>query len=87
MSGKPTFDASTVTDMNGPLKLDPRYGKAACRGMWFAAVFAFICIVLAALSWAGTTGKPEHAPILLVMALVGVVLFILSRFIVRSFLD
>jgi hypothetical protein len=49
--------------------------------MWLAGVLALVCLALAAFSWAGVIGKPQDVPILLLLALVGVVLFIFMRFI------
>jgi hypothetical protein len=71
--------------MDDPLEIDPRYRKAAARGMWFAAAFAVICAALAAFSWAGLMGKRQDVPMLLVMALAGVALFIFGRLVIRFF--
>jgi predicted alpha/beta hydrolase len=62
---------------------DPRYRRAAYRGMWFAALFTLVCGALAAFSWAGVMGQQQDAPMLLLMGLGGVVLFIFTRLVIR----
>lgn len=69
--------------MNDPLQIDAPYRRATFRAMWFAAAFAFVCAVLAALSWAGIIGKSQDVPMLLLMALGGIVIFILIRLVIR----
>jgi len=71
--------------MEDPLEIDPRYPKAATRGMWFSAAFALICAALAAFSLAGVIGQRQDALMLLVMALGGVALFIFGRLVIRFF--
>ena len=69
--------------MNDPLEIDPRYRKAAYRGIWFGAGFALVCVALATLSWTGVMGKPEDAPMLFGMAFGGAALFVFGRLIIR----
>ena len=79
MGGKRTNNEAKANRMDDPVDIDARYRRAAFGAMWFAAAFAMVLAALAALSWAGAIGKPEDASQLLVMALGGVVIFILSR--------
>jgi hypothetical protein len=69
--------------MNDPLIMDPRYRRAAYRCMWLGAAFALICAALAAFSWAGLMGQRKDAPMLVLMAVGGVVLFIFTRLVIR----
>jgi hypothetical protein len=85
LGGKQTLGQTTVVSMDDPLEIDPRYRKAATRGMWFAAAFTVICAALAALSWAGVMGQRQDAPMLLVMAVGGIVLFIFGRVVIHFF--
>jgi hypothetical protein len=71
--------------MTGPLEIGGSYRRAAILGMWFAAAFAVVFAVIAALSWLGFVGKPEDASMALLMALGGAVLFISMRLIIRLF--
>ena len=72
--------------MNDPLEIDAPYRRATFRAMSFAAAFALVCGILAALSWAGIIGKSQDAQMLLLMALGGIVLFIIIRLVIRLFL-
>jgi len=73
MGGKRTLDESTVTGMHDRMEINPRYRRAALYGMWFAAAFGAFFTTLAAFSWAGRIGEPGDAPMLLGMAVGGLV--------------
>ena len=51
--------------------------------MWFAAAFALVCAALAALARTGVIGQQRDAPVLLLMAVGGVVLLVFSRLVIR----
>ena len=69
--------------MDGPLKIDPRYRKAAIRGIRFGLVFALVCVGLSVLSWAGVISNAADASLLLGMALCGAAVFIFGRLLIR----
>ena len=48
--------------MDGPLKIDPRYRKAAIRGIRFGLVFALVCVWLSVLSWVGVINNAVGGP-------------------------
>ena len=72
--------------MNDPFEIGGSYRRAAILGMWFAAAFAVVCAALAALSSFGFVGESQDAPMLLLIALGGAVLFISMRLIIRFFI-
>jgi hypothetical protein len=65
-----------------PQEVGP-FRRAAVRAKWFAAAFAILCAVGAALSWAGVTGHRQDVSALLLMSLGGFALFIFSWFMIR----
>jgi hypothetical protein len=63
---------------------DPRYKNAAVRGMWFAAAFAVVCASLAVASRIGWVGNRGDTLLLGMMSLGGLLVFVLSRIIIRQ---
>jgi hypothetical protein len=82
-SGKRKEEDPIPIAMYDPLEIPPRYRKAVYRCVWFGAGCALVCVVLAALSWTGTMGKAEDAPMLIGMALGGATLSVFGRLIIR----
>jgi hypothetical protein len=50
--------------------------------MWIAAAFAVVCTLLALLSASGFIGDTEDAAMLALMAAAGIVILVVSRFII-----